>query len=125
CASTYCCVRQSCAWPISLLSVHCSRVVPRDLHSFPTRCSSDVDTVPSTVEGDPHPCPRRPQWSIVPLAVCSAAHSGTRSEPRSRSEDHTSELQSRFDLVCRPLLDKKRGDDDPSRPRGYYDNRRQ
>src|SRR5699024_11438052 len=25
----------------------------------------------------------------------------------SRSEEHTSELQSRFELVCRPLLDKK------------------
>src|SRR5699024_12279281 len=24
-----------------------------------------------------------------------------------RSEEHTSELQSRFELVCRPLLDKK------------------
>src|SRR5699024_4087274 len=24
-----------------------------------------------------------------------------------RSEEHTSELQSRFDLVCRPLLEKK------------------
>src|SRR5699024_11972923 len=24
-----------------------------------------------------------------------------------RSEEHTSELQSRFDLVCRPLLDRK------------------
>src|SRR5207249_8284800 len=27
--------------------------------------------------------------------------------PRSRSEEHTSELQSRFDLVCRLLLEKK------------------
>src|SRR6202047_2960634 len=26
-----------------------------------------------------------------------------------RSEEHTSELQSRFDLVCRLLLEKKRG----------------
>src|SRR5699024_11218428 len=26
-----------------------------------------------------------------------------------RSEEHTSELQSRFDLVCRLLLDKKNG----------------
>src|SRR5699024_11673759 len=26
---------------------------------------------------------------------------------RSRSEEHTSELQSRFDLVCRLLLEKK------------------
>src|SRR5699024_5475391 len=28
-----------------------------------------------------------------------------------RSEEHTSELQSRFDLVCRPLLDKKEDSD--------------
>src|SRR5207249_6258166 len=27
--------------------------------------------------------------------------------PRDRSEEHTSELQSRFDLVCRLLLEKK------------------
>src|SRR5699024_12714185 len=29
------------------------------------------------------------------------------SEASSRSEEHTSELQSRFDLVCRLLLEKK------------------
>src|SRR6267378_516696 len=29
-------------------------------------------------------------------------------EPRSRSEEHTSELQSRRDLVCRLLLEKKK-----------------
>src|SRR5437868_14263294 len=29
-------------------------------------------------------------------------------ERRSRSEEHTSELQSRFDLVCRLLLEKKK-----------------
>src|SRR5699024_12288174 len=28
-------------------------------------------------------------------------------EARARSEEHTSELQSRFDLVCRLLLEKK------------------
>src|SRR5699024_11518931 len=28
-----------------------------------------------------------------------------------RSEEHTSELQSRFDLVCRLLLEKKKKDD--------------
>src|SRR5699024_8525561 len=31
----------------------------------------------------------------------------TRTSPRFRSEEHTSELQSRFDLVCRLLLEKK------------------
>src|SRR5207249_11554113 len=30
------------------------------------------------------------------------------SSVRSRSEEHTSELQSRFDLVCRLLLEKKK-----------------
>src|SRR2546421_6695492 len=29
-------------------------------------------------------------------------------EPRPRSEEHTSELQSRSDLVCRLLLEKKK-----------------
>src|SRR2546421_4355730 len=29
-------------------------------------------------------------------------------EPRARSEEHTSELQSRSDLVCRLLLEKKK-----------------
>src|SRR5699024_12036159 len=33
---------------------------------------------------------------------------GGRIEREVRSEEHTSELQSRFDLVCRLLLEKKR-----------------
>src|SRR5437868_8806338 len=32
------------------------------------------------------------------------------SPPPTRSEEHTSELQSRFDLVCRLLLEKKKGE---------------
>src|SRR5699024_11641427 len=35
------------------------------------------------------------------------AHLGRRPHHRIRSEEHTSELQSRFDLVCRLLLEKK------------------
>src|SRR5207249_11824356 len=38
-----------------------------------------------------------------------------RREARPRSEEHTSELQSRFDLVCRLLLEKKK---DPGSPDG-------
>src|SRR5207247_8385959 len=37
----------------------------------------------------------------------SSRHIRDRSE-RSRSEEHTSELQSRVDLVCRLLLEKKK-----------------
>src|SRR5438067_7489341 len=33
----------------------------------------------------------------------------------SRSEEHTSELQSRFDLVCRLLLEKKKRKSDSAR----------
>src|SRR5699024_11657392 len=38
--------------------------------------------------------------------VCSRSAAGA---TRRRSEEHTSELQSRFDLVCRLLLEKKKG----------------
>src|SRR2546428_6471658 len=33
-----------------------------------------------------------------------------------RSEEHTSELQSRSDLVCRLLLEKKKNDSQPTQP---------
>src|SRR5699024_12406151 len=35
-------------------------------------------------------------------------HGRPRPSPPGRSEEHTSELQSRFDLVCRLLLEKKK-----------------
>src|SRR5207253_9924916 len=97
----------------------------RDLHSFPTRRSSDLDTYD---EG----------WDNIGLAIlgfwasliagpligavlgviwmrrrdrCSrvkaAAPAETKPLPAARSEEHTSELQSRGHLVCRLLLEKK------------------
>src|SRR5207249_10450961 len=36
------------------------------------------------------------------------ARAGRQRRDRARSEEHTSELQSRFDLVCRLLLEKKK-----------------
>src|SRR2546421_1902981 len=38
----------------------------------------------------------------------AALESDRRSEKKKRSEEHTSELQSRSDLVCRLLLEKKK-----------------
>src|SRR5437868_12189994 len=52
----------------------------------------------------------------LPISLLSSARPGTDSSrvglsttrtAASRSEEHTSELQSRFDLVCRLLLEKK------------------
>src|SRR5699024_11550325 len=51
--------------------------------------------------------------SAIPTSTdksCSIT-SGISKAVRSRSEEHTSELQSRFDLVCRLLLEKKKTTD--------------
>src|SRR5207248_10107891 len=45
--------------------------------------------------------------SSCPRASRGACHSRARSRAR-RSEEHTSELQSPYDLVCRLLLEKKK-----------------
>src|SRR2546422_5454012 len=43
-----------------------------------------------------------------PARARSRAAGGSDRAPRSRSEEHTSELQSRLHLVCRLLLEKKK-----------------
>src|SRR5699024_11799454 len=43
---------------------------------------------------------------------------------RGRSEEHTSELQSRFDLVCRLLLEKKKGHKNSQRADGTANTHR-
>src|SRR5438067_4733586 len=47
------------------------------------------------------------QHCASPTRGQGAAH-GLQGALRRRSEEHTSELQSRFDLVCRLLLEKKK-----------------
>src|SRR5438067_4475742 len=59
-----------------------------------------VVEVPPTVRLPP-PSPRVPPVQLKPLTVSAP-------EPPKRSEEHTSELQSRFELVCRLLLEKKK-----------------
>src|SRR5437667_2454184 len=65
----------------------------RDLHSFPTRRSSDLSGALACAAG------------ITPTSM--AVSSTTAKMKTSRSEEHTSELQSHHDLVCRLLLEKK------------------
>src|SRR5207249_10902728 len=97
-------------------------VAHRDLHSFPTRRSSDLARRLRSFWGEAcraaSPgarargirCERAGRARLRP----SRARRPTRPEPRPpesdnlRSEEHTSELQSRFDLVCRLLLEKKK-----------------
>src|SRR5207249_11796434 len=101
----------------------CSRDHPA-LHSFPTRRSSDlrareVDGVHGITAcarasrapraGTPRP-PRRKDSarSARTRSAPSPGFPGACAPPATRSEEHTSELQSRFDLVCRLLLEKKK-----------------
>src|SRR5699024_12548560 len=95
------------------------------LHSFPTRRSSDLNYVASHVIEkktsssniqDAHEAIRPTNIHLTPTVV---KESLSRDQFRlyqliwkrftasrmARSEEHTSELQSRFDLVCRLLLE--------------------
>src|SRR5207249_11255883 len=93
----------------------------RYLPSFPTRRSSDLDV---------GPCGRLYFDKSSPGVIRIGGHTGGVEENAyriaieavlyehvivgrnekivARSEEHTSELQSRFDLVCRLLLEKKK-----------------
>src|SRR5690606_41729118 len=86
----------------------------RDLHSFPTRRSSDLPAVSranfDVVETLAHSFPGgRYALGIHPIAVPHAQEEDLArlAERAERSEEHTSELQSREKLVCRLLLEKK------------------
>src|SRR5206468_8760425 len=90
-------------------------------HSFPTRRSSDLgvmsaaatlypndggETASQTRRGDSHrpysPSTTGKDGASLPASVPIEISIGT------RSEEHTSELQSRSDLVCRLLLEKQK-----------------
>src|SRR2546428_4814281 len=47
-------------------------------------------------------------WTVVPQDLSKLLAGGVDLEQLRRSEEHTSELQSRSDLVCRLLLEKKK-----------------
>src|SRR5690349_23937210 len=85
---------------------------PWCLHPFPTRRSSDLGVVNGSVARiDPSV-----QNGTVTVDVSLPAELPRGARPdlsvdgtiQLRSEEHTSELQSRRDLVCRLLLEKKK-----------------
>src|SRR5699024_12001485 len=97
----------------------------RDLHSFPTRRSSDLEEkedqlagVVDHLDGGFDPAGEDSDELLdldgkaLLAAIADADESAPDEEipgqllrPSQRSEEHTSELQSRFDLVCRLLLE--------------------
>src|SRR5699024_12606524 len=106
-------------------SVSDSPRAPRDLAPFPTRRSSDLTEAPVRCPGGGHgrPGERRQEPELGrtqrrdDYPAEKRAGGGADDRPggqavqyarHRRSEEHTSELQSRFDLVCRLLLEKKK-----------------
>src|SRR2546430_12956267 len=51
--------------------------------------------------------PLLPELARGGIGVCPGARAGRWDDPCRRSEEHTSELQSQSNLVCRLLLEKK------------------
>src|SRR5699024_11647659 len=91
------------------------------LHSFPTRRSSDLYFRPSTpmvcsafctcsvVVGNARGVSATIPAAYLPKLAINAVNSiPSPGRAALRSEEHTSELQSRFDLVCRLLLENKK-----------------
>src|SRR5207247_9304625 len=77
----------------------------RTLHSFPTRRSSDLVLLDRRVllrDYGGELLASLPDARVRRVPMTEVATT------RARSEEHTSELQSRVDLVCRLLLEKKK-----------------
>src|SRR5438477_3934668 len=99
--------------PLSLFFFFSGYGAHRDLHSFPTRRSSDLIfflTLNNFV-ASPFKALASPGADGVLNYVARADGSGLNpllQYPEMRSEEHTSELQSHVNLVCRLLLEKKK-----------------
>src|SRR5207249_12017388 len=100
-------------------------LAPRTLHSFPTRRSSDLNQAIQLERLSPAEGHQFDEADLIGTAQRQLdeahdlvlVHAAQQHDidldrrrlqalklPETRSEEHTSELQSRFDLVCRLLL---------------------
>src|SRR5690625_7982553 len=90
--------------------LHCSLALP-DLLSFPTRRSSDLRPAAGTGGVGAERCAQgghRLGTDAREVPPDRGRPGAARPGERRRSEEHTSELQSRGHLVCRLLLEKKK-----------------
>src|SRR5438132_14277329 len=94
------------------------RIIPLLMEVGVTRTrlrSRRTERLPSVPATNPHPCSIPPSW-IISFRYWRwlAIFKNTPSLSLARSEEHTSELQSHSDLVCRLLLEKKNRPESPS-----------
>src|SRR5690606_41912595 len=84
---------------------------PLHLHSFPTRRSSDLVSAGDVILSAPKQAGHGDLATNVAMMFAKRAGKNPRELAEAivtRSEEHTSELQSRENLVCRLLLEKKK-----------------
>src|SRR5690606_41960128 len=108
--SSYCRSGLSCFLLIRFFFFYCL-LDHRDLHSFPTRRSSDLDMFArlrhrAVIGGDYQN--RSVHLRGAGDHVLNIVGMTRAVDMSIRSEEHTSELQSRENLVCRLLLEKKK-----------------
>src|SRR5687768_11751520 len=80
----------------------------RTLHSFPTRRSSDLFSATRLRSTGRQRPSRAPSRTASMISCVRAPSTNVGMAGPARSEEHTSELQSRLHLVCRLLLEKKK-----------------
>src|SRR5438034_4677094 len=106
--------RTLCA-PAGTLRRYCPFSLVRTLRAVPTTTtlaptSGAPDSVATTVP------------DTVPVCCATKGITGTTRRDATRSEEHTSELQSHSDLVCRLLLEKKKKKETEKQPRRERSN---
>src|SRR5699024_12041378 len=79
-----------------------------NLHVFPTICYALANLIVYSSCREIGKCSSKWNFSANSKSCCHSHHVGFGNTHLKRSEEHTSELQSRFDLVCRLLLEKKK-----------------
>src|SRR5699024_11307276 len=98
--------------PLFFIAPPTTELYPLSLH----------DALPISATARPtQPLPAHRSSTRAPSPAARASRIA-RSASSSRSEEHTSELQSRFDLVCRLLLEKKKH---KKKHKQYYKTRTQ
>src|SRR5690606_40031410 len=106
------CPASSCRSYTLLVLVFYRHAVHRALHSFPTRRSSDLArhavVAPHAGRGRGGRCGGRRRGDGGGRRGGARYDAVLHLPAAGRSEEHTSELQSRENLVCRLLLEKKK-----------------
>src|SRR5438093_4077829 len=88
--------------------LYCSYIHALDFHSFPTRRSSDLHPRQEEIAGPWRSGEGVAQHREEDVGGGLRDRRVERRNAERRSEEHTSELQSLTNLVCRLLLEKKK-----------------